>query len=344
MKLCEGLATCLAGKDLSEQAMAEIVQQIMLGAEDDIQIAAFLTAMHMKGECLEELVGAARTMRALSMPIVIDLPNMVDIVGTGGDGAHLFNVSTASAFVAAAAGSNVAKHGGRAVSGVTGSADILKCLGVDLAMPSEKIVECIKETGVGFMFAPVFHASMKEVAGVRKALGFRTIFNILGPMTNPAGVKRLVVGVFSKKLVSLVAKAFSQLGAQNVLVVHSEDGVDEISIAARTHVGELCSDGTIREYILDPEEFGIPRDNLEGLSVANANESFQLICEAFEKQPKGRALKASNIITLNAGAAIYTSGIAYTFAEGVLMAKEMLRSGQALRRLQDYMEFFKKAG
>jgi anthranilate phosphoribosyltransferase len=262
----------------------------------------------------------------------------VDIVGTGGDGANLFNVSSASAFVAAAAGARVAKHGGRSVSSKSGSADLLETAGIALDLSPEQIGSCVDNVGVGFMFAPNHHKAMKYAVGPRKELGMRTLFNILGPMTNPAGVQRLVLGVFSEKLCRPMAEVMGRLGAEHVMVVHSKDGLDEISLATRTHVAEF-KNGEVSEYTITPEELGLESDSLVGLDVTDSAASLALIRDAFGKRSNEAARKAADMIALNAGAAIYVSGVTRSHKEGVRMAEDLIHNGEAAERMRELAQF-----
>jgi len=338
MDIFQALGTLVEGTNLSNEEMIAVMRQVMTGEAGDAQIGALLMALRIKGETIDEIAGAAQVMRELATPVVVSGENLVDIVGTGGDGANLFNVSTAASFVIAAAGGQVAKHGNRSVSSSTGSADVLEEAGIHLDLSPAQISRCIKEIGVGFMFAPAHHSAMKYAIGPRKQLGMRTLFNILGPMTNPAGVKRQLIGVYSRDLCRPMAEVLAQLGSEHVMVVHSADGLDEISIAADTHVAEL-KDGFIREYSLKPEDFGVARQNLEGLSVGSATESLALIENALGKSGDDAAGKAGDMIALNAGAAIYVAGIADSLAEGVLMASDAIGSGLAKAKIQELASF-----
>jgi anthranilate phosphoribosyltransferase len=274
-------------------------------------------------------------MRELATPVRVECEHLVDIVGTGGDGANLFNVSTASAFVVAAAGGHVAKHGNRSVSSTSGSSDVLAAMGVSLDLAPEQIARCIKEVGIGFMFAPAHHSAMKHAVGPRRELGMRTIFNMLGPMTNPAGVKRQLIGVYAREMCRPMAEVLKRLGSEHVMLVHAQDGLDEISLAAPTHVVEL-RDGVISEYQIKAEEFGLEAQSLEGLSVTSAAESLALIHSALGGNGTG---KAAALVALNAGAAIYVSGVAATLADGVQMAEDAIASGAALQKIQELVEF-----
>jgi anthranilate phosphoribosyltransferase len=269
---------------------------------------------------------------------VIQADHLVDTCGTGGDGANLFNVSTASAFVVAACGGKVAKHGNRSVSSSTGSADVLEAAGVYLNLKPEQVARCIEEVGVGFMFAPAHHSAMKYAIGPRKELAMRTIFNMLGPMTNPAGVKRQVIGVFDQALCRPMAEVLQKLGSEHVLIVHATDGLDELSVACPSHVAEL-KQGEIKEYLIKPEDVGLHTQSLVGLSVETAEESLALINEALGKRTTPEAQKAADMIAFNAGAAVYVSGIASSLKEGVQMAEDAIGSGLAKAKIQELASF-----
>ena len=339
MNIQEALATVVDHIDLSTEQMNDVMRQIMTGGATDAQIGGFLVALRMKSESLDEITGAAMVMRELVTPVVIDnRRHLVDIVGTGGDGANLFNVSTASAFVAAAAGCRVAKHGNRSVSSKSGSSDLLEAAGIRLDLTPAEIAQCVDGVGVGFMFAPAHHGAMKYAIGPRKELGMRTLFNILGPMTNPAGVRRLVVGVFSDKLCRPMAEVMGRLGAEHVMVVHGLDGLDEISLAGKTHVAEF-KDGEVSEYTLTPEQVGIDSASLVGLDVTDPDASLALIRDAFGKRRGEHAAKAADMITLNAGAAIYVAGVTRTLEEGVRMAEDLVHNGEAAERMRELAQF-----
>jgi anthranilate phosphoribosyltransferase len=335
MNIQQALADLVERKDLSAADMHEVMHQIMGGEATPAQIGGFLVALRMKGETIEEIAAAVEVMRDLVTPVLVSGDHLVDIVGTGGDGANLFNVSTASAFVVAAAGARVAKHGNRSVSSTSGSSDVLDKMGVPLDLSPDQIARCIDEVGMGFMFAPAHHSAMKHAVGPRGELGMRTIFNILGPMTNPAGVKRQVVGVFSQALCRPMAEVLKRLGSEHVMVVHGLDGLDEISLAGPTHVAEL-REGSIFEYQVQPEEFGLSSQGLDGLSVETTEQSLAMIRVALGEGVEG---KATQIVALNAGAAIYVSGVANSLAEGVQMAEDAIASGLALQKIKELVEF-----
>lgn len=325
-------------RDLSTEEMQAVMQQIMTGQATDSQIGGFLIGLRMKGESIDEITGAAQVMRELATKVEIQGEHLVDTCGTGGDGSNLFNVSTASAFVVAAAGGQVAKHGNRSVSSSTGSADVLEAAGINLNISAEQVARCVDEIGVGFMFAPAHHSAMKHAIGPRKEMGLRTIFNMLGPMTNPAGVKNQVIGVFSQALCRPMAEVLKRLGSEHVLIVHSADGLDEISIANETHIAEL-KNGEITEYTVKPEDFNIKSKSLIGLSVDSAQQSLTLIKAALGKDHSDNASNARDIITLNAGAAIYAANLANSLSEGVDMAADAIGSGLALAKINDLASF-----
>ena len=338
MNIKEAINRAVQNLDLTREEMIEVMEEIMTGQCTQAQIGAFLTAMRMKSESIEEITGATTVMRQLATNVNIKGDNLVDIVGTGGDGAHLFNVSTASSFVCAAAGARVAKHGNRGVSSSSGSADLLEKAGVNLNITPEQVARCVEEIGVGFMFAPAHHSAMKNVVGVRRELGIRTFFNILGPMSNPAGVDNLVIGVFTRELCRPMAEVLRELGNQHVLIVHSVDGLDEISIASETHAVEL-KDGKIDEFSIKPEDFGIDSQSLIGLEVEDSESSLTLIRDALGKRKGQYADKAAAMIALNAGAAIYISGVAETLEHGVAIAQDIIASGQALEKMNNLASF-----
>jgi len=324
--------------DLSTEEMISVMREIMTGGATPAQIGGFLVALRMKSETIDEITGAAIVMRELATPVVIDLPYLVDTCGTGGDGANLFNVSTAGAFVVAAAGGKVAKHGNRSISSSTGSADVLEAAGINLNITPEQVARCVKEIGVGFMFAPAHHSAMKHAIGPRKELALRTIFNMLGPMTNPAQVKRQVIGVFNGELCKPMAEVLKRLGSEHVMVVHARDGLDEISLASETRVAEL-KNGQVTEYYFKPEDFGITSQSLIGLTVTSAAESLIIIQDALGKRKTDSGKKAADIIALNAGAAIYVSGVAPDLAHGIEMARDAVASGLAGEKINELAAF-----
>ena len=338
MDITQALAKVVENQDLSTAEMQAVMQQIMTGQASEAQIGGFLVALRMKGESIDEITGAAQVMRELSTKVDISGDNLVDTCGTGGDGANLFNVSTASSFVVAAAGGQVAKHGNRSVSSSTGSADVLEAAGINLSLTPEQVQRCIEEIGVGFMFAPAHHSAMKHAIGPRKQMAIRTIFNMLGPMTNPATVTKQVIGVFDSALCKPMAEVLKRLGSEHVLVVHASDGLDEITISGDTHVAEL-KDGLVSEYTVNPKDFDLPVCSLDGLGVESAEQSLALIKSALGKEDSDSAVKARTIIALNAGAAIYASDLASSLAEGVELASDAIGSGVALAKLNDLASF-----
>ena len=326
---------------LSQEQMESVMRGIMSGEASDAQIGALLMGLRLKGESIDEMTAAARVMREFATKIdVSDTPYLVDIVGTGGDGQNIFNVSTASAFVIAAAGATIAKHGGRGVSGKSGSSDLLEQAGISLELNMHQTERCIRDIGVGFLFAPNHHKAMKYAAGPRKELGVRTLFNLLGPLTNPAGVKRFVIGVFSDELCRPMAEVLQQLGAEHVMVVNSKDGLDEISLAAPTYVAEL-KNGEISEWMIQPEDVEIESQTLTGLTIESPAESLALIKDALGKKKSDRGYKAAHMIALNAGAGIYVSGLTTSYKQGVALAHDIIYGGQALEKMDVLSEFTK---
>jgi len=339
MNIKEALNRVVNQLDLSTEEMQDVMREIMTGQCTDAQIGAFLMGMRMKSESIDEIVGAVSVMRELASHVHLQtLDHVVDVVGTGGDGANIFNVSTAASFVVAAAGGKVAKHGNRAVSGNSGSADLLEAAGVYLSLTPEQVARCIEGVGVGFMFAQVHHAAMKHAAVPRREMGLRTIFNMLGPLTNPAGVKHQVVGVFSQALCRPLAEVLKRLGSQHILVVHSRDGLDEFSLAAATHVAEL-KDGVISEYEVLPEDLGLQSQSLISLAVESPQASLALIRDALTKRKTDAGQKAADMIALNAGAALYAADLASSLKEGVQLAHDALHTGLAWEKLQELVSF-----
>ncbi|WP_296269049.1 anthranilate phosphoribosyltransferase [Pseudomonas sp. UBA6562] len=325
--------------DLSTAEMSDVMRQIMTGQCNEAQISAFMMGMRMKSESIDEIVGAVTVMRELASKVELKtLDGVVDIVGTGGDGANIFNVSTASAFVLAAAGCTVAKHGNRAVSGKSGSADLLEAAGIYLDLTPVQVARCIDSLGIGFMFAQSHHSAMKYAAGPRRDLGLRTLFNMLGPLTNPAGVKHQVVGVFNQQLCRPLAEVLQRLGSTHVLVVHSKDGLDEFSLAAPTFVAELKR-GEISEYWVEPEDLGIQSQSLHGLAVDTPAASLALIRDALGRRKSESAQKAAEMIALNAGAALYAADHAPSLKTGVEMAHDVLYTGLAWEKMQELGAF-----
>ncbi|MCE8013543.1 anthranilate phosphoribosyltransferase [Billgrantia desiderata] len=334
MQMRDAIAAVMRRENLSFDQTHAVMQQIMTGEASDAQIGGFLVGLAMKGETAEEIGAAAQVMRELMKRVHLQRSeNVVDIVGTGGDGANLFNVSTASSFVAAAAGAQVAKHGNRSVSSSSGSADLFDMAGIHLDLRPEQVARCIEHVGVGFMFAPNHHPAMRFAIGPRREMGVRTLFNILGPLTNPAGAPNQVLGVYSAELVPLMAEVLRQLGSRHVMVVHAEDGLDEISLAAPTQVAEL-KDGEIRRYTIAPEDFGIERQALSPLKVVSAEDSLRLVREALVGEGP-----AADIVSLNAGAALYCAGVADTLKEGVMMAQDAQASKLPLEKMKELADF-----
>lgn len=333
MNIPLALETLLAGRNLAADDMHEIMRTIMTGGATPAQIGGFLLALRSKGETVEEVAAAAEVLREMATKIQVSGPHVIDTCGTGGDGAHTFNISTTAAFVVAAAGGQVAKHGSRSVSSSCGSADVLEAAGVNLNLTPEQVEHCIAETGIGFLFAQRLHGAMKHAAGPRKELGIRTLFNLLGPLSNPANAPNQLLGVFAQPWVEPMARVLQKLGSQHVLVVHAEDGLDEISIASPTFVAEL-KDGEILTYTITPEQFGFERSPLDVLGVASAEESLKIILSVLEGQPG----PAAEIVALNAGAAIYAANLAGSLAAGVENAREILASGAGRGKLEELVK------
>jgi anthranilate phosphoribosyltransferase len=334
MTLQEAIDRVLRKQDLDTGEMESVMHEIMQGKATPAQIGGFLVGLRMKGETVTEIAAAASVMRALADKVEIEGPHLVDVVGTGGDGSHTFNISTAASFVVAAAGARVAKHGNRSASGTSGSADLLELAGARLDLTPHQVGQCIMATGIGFMFAPRHHGAMKYAIAPRKELGVRTIFNLLGPLTNPAGVGNQLVGVYAGELVRTVAEVLQRLGSRHALVVHSEDGLDEISIAAPTRVAELKND-KVSEYTIAPEQFNMARAGLEGLKVTSVEDSLRLVKAVLDNQPG----PARDIVNLNAGAAIYAAGVADTLAAGVIKAQGVISSGAARQKFNAFIDY-----
>ena len=334
MDMQTAIRTVIEGQHLSMEQMTEVMRTIMSGQASPAQVGGFLVGLHMKGETVEEIAAAAQVMRELAIRVEVRSPHLLDTCGTGGDAAGTFNISTASALVAAAAGAKVAKHGNRSVSGRTGSADVLEAAGVKLELSPEQIGACIETVGVGFLFAPLHHSAMKHAIGPRREMGVRTVFNLLGPLTNPASAPNQVMGVFADRWVEPLAHVLRYLGSRHVLVVHSADGLDEISIGAPTHVAEL-KDGEVRSYSLTPEDFGLRRSSLEAIKVGTIGQSLEIIQDVLASQLG----PAADIVALNAGAGIYTAGLATNLQEGVHKARTILAEGAAARVLEQLISF-----
>jgi anthranilate phosphoribosyltransferase len=329
MTLVEALKKIIESQDLTESEMVSVMNQIMEGEASPALLAAFLTALRMKGESVGEIVGAARVMREKAVAIVSGSENIVDTCGTGGDGADTFNISTASAFVVAGAGAIVAKHGNRAVSSRSGSADVLKCLGVEISASTETVEKALQEVGIGFLFAPLMHGAMRHAAPVRKELGIRTLFNILGPLTNPAGARAQVIGVYDKYKLRSIALALSDLGSHRAFVVHGSDGLDEITLTGKTHVCELKA-GKVEEYDFDPRELGFEYCNAEDLKGGSPEENAGLILEILSGSKKG---PCRDIVVLNASAALLAVGRAKSWKEAIELAQKSIESGSASEKL-----------
>ena len=333
MNIQQAIKAVIAKQDLSEEQMHGVMSDIMTGKTTDAQIGAFLVGLSMKGETIEEITASAKVMRSLAIAVEISPTNhLVDTCGTGGDGLGLFNISTASAFVVAAAGGQVAKHGNRSISSKSGSADVLESAGANLAVSPEVIGRCVDEIGVGFMFAPAHHSAMKHAVGPRKELAVRTIFNVLGPLTNPAKAPNQVMGVYDKNLVEPIANVLKSLGSRHVMVVHSKDGLDELSIADDTYVAEL-KNGVVSTYTVNPADVGLSLGNLNDITADGADDSLALIKDAFN----GKQGSAKDIVALNAGAAIYVSGLADNLKAGVEKANQILENGGAQSKLEEYV-------
>lgn len=336
MNLVDALKQLVEGKSLTQADMRSAMSALMTGQGTPAQVAGFLIALRMKGETVQEISGAAEVMRELAAPVPVDdalKDKLIDTCGTGGDGASLFNVSTACAIVVAAAGGRVAKHGNRSVSSSSGSADVLEAAGVSLALSPEAVARCVEQAGVGFMFAPAFHSAMKHAIGPRKEMGVRTIFNLLGPLTNPAGARRQVIGVFDRKWLRPLAEVLRELGAAHVMIVHSSDGLDELSIAATSEVSEL-RDGEIKEYQVTPASFGVQAGSLDSVRSQDAQQSLALIRSAFSGERGG----ARDMIVINSAAALYVAGLASDLATGADLARSQLDNGNAMNKLQQLVQ------
>ena len=334
MKPQEALARIIDHREIFHEEMLSLMRQIMSGEVSAPLIAAIITGLRVKKETIGEIAAAAQVMREFALRVdVPDKKHLVDIVGTGGDGSHSFNISTASTFVAAAAGARVAKHGGRSVSSTSGSADVLETLGAFIGLDPVQVAQCLQDTGIGFMFAPSHHTSMKHAAPVRKELGVRTIFNILGPLTNPAGAPNQLLGVFHPDLVGIQVRVLQRLQSDHVMVVYGMNGMDEISLSGETMVGEL-KNGEVREYTVHPSDFGLPVYDSRALKVANTAESVLCIERALANEDG----PVRDVVLLNAGAALYCAGIAGSVAEGVKHAREVVASGAAAAKLEQFVK------
>ncbi len=334
----EALQRTIDHREIFYDEMLSLMRQIMAGEVSPVMTAAILTGLRVKKETIGEITAAATVMRELSAKVVVPRDsNFLDVVGTGGDGSHTFNISTATIFVAAAAGAKVAKHGGRSVSSKSGSADVLESLGVNLNLNAQQVAECIEETGIGFMFAPNHHSAMKNVAPVRREMGVRTLFNILGPLTNPAGAPNTLLGVFHPDLVGICVRVMQRLGAEHVLVVYGRDSMDEVSLGASTLVGEL-KDGEIREYEIHPEDFGLTMMSSRNLKVVDAEASKAMLLGVLDNTPGA----AREIVALNAGTALYTANVVGSIGEGIVKAREVIASGAARAKLEAFVAATRK--
>ncbi len=329
----EAIARVVEGQHLTMEEMTLTMEEITSGQATPAQIASLITALRLKGETVEEITAAARVMRDKAVPIEVargpDVPVLVDTCGTGGDQTHTFNISTATAFVVAGAGVRVAKHGNRSVSGSCGSADVCEALGINLDLSPQEVARSIDEHGIGFLFAPALHRTMKHAIGPRREIGIRTIFNILGPLANPAGAEVQILGVFRKDLPGVMAEVLGKLGCRRALVVHGEDGMDEITTTGSTHVAEW-QEGRVRQYTVHPEDFGIPVGTMEEIRGGNAEENARFILELFEGKKGGKR----DIVLLNAGAALHAAGSADTIEKGIELARQAIDDGKAMERLR----------
>ncbi len=333
----EAIAKVVAGTSLTEAEAEAVMREIMQGEATDAQIACYITALRMKGETVEEITGSARVMREKAVPVKLDAEYQVDTCGTGGDLAHTFNISTTVAFVVAGAGVTVAKHGNRSVSSKSGSADVLQALGVNIEIPSAKVEDCLREAGIGFMFAPMMHLAMKFAIGPRREIAIRTIFNLLGPLTNPAGVRSQIMGVYSADLTGMLAQALGNLGARHAYVVHGMDGLDEITITDRTKVSEY-RDGKVKDFFIHPSDFGLPVGKAGDLKGGDAGENAEITIGIL----KGQKGPRRDIVLLNAAVGLAASGKAKDFNEGIRLAAESLDSGAALKKLGALKAFTNK--
>lgn len=337
MNIQEGIKQVTSNQDLEQNEMFAITTQILEGSVTDAQIGAFIIALSMKGETVDEVLGAVNAMRQLSAKVTVAIPNLIDTCGTGGTGIGIFNVSTTSAFVASYCGAKVAKHGNRTATRKSGSADLLEQAGVSLSLQPDEIAKCIEEVGIGFMFAPAHHSAMKHVVGPRKEIGQKSIFNVLGPLTNPASARRQLMGVYDKKWMLPIAEVLKQLGSEHLFIVHSQDGLDEISIASPTSVVEM-KQGTISEFQISPEDFGFKTSSLDGLEVSSPKQSLEIAKLAL----RGEHEEASAMVAMTAGAALYISDIADSLDSGVELAKDCIKEGGGIIKLNQLVEFSSK--
>ena len=329
MEMPAAIQAVIDRHDLSREQMRSVMRSIMKGSATPAQVGGFLIGLRMKGETIDEITAAAEVMRELATKVPVSGHHVVDTCGTGGDAASTFNISTTAAFVVAAAGAQVAKHGNRSISSKSGSADVLEAAGINLGLSAQQVSQCVHEIGIGFMFAPQHHSAMKHAIGPRKEMGVRTIFNLLGPLTNPASAPNQVIGVFDKGWVEPLARVLAQLGSHHVMVVHSEDGMDEISIAGPTYVAEL-KDGTVTTYTIEPSQFGMQNATIAGLAVDGAEASLQMVRSVLN----GESGPAADIVALNAGAAIYVAGLRDSLSAGVSLAQQVIQSGEAAAKLE----------
>jgi len=334
MNLQQAIAAVIDKRDLNETEMSEVMRLIMTGEATHAQIGGFLIGLRMKGESVDEITAAAKVMRFLAEKVDVQGPHLVDTCGTGGDGANTFNISTCCAMVAAAAGAKVAKHGNRSISSKSGSADVLEAAGVNLELDVNQVADCINKVGVGFMFAPKHHGAMKHAIGPRREMGVRTIFNVLGPLTNPAAAPNQVIGVFDSAWVKSLAHVLKRLGSEHVMVVHAEDGMDEISISAKTLVAEL-KNGEVKVYSIEPEQFGLQKQDIKDLAVDGAEQSLSVIRSVLNND----AGAARDIVVLNAGAAIYVSGLSASLEDGVEKAQQVIASGAANEKFDQLINY-----
>ena len=337
MNIQEGINTVASNQSLDQKEMSSIMSEILEGNATDAQIGAFLIGLSMKGETIEEVLGAVEVMRRLSAKVDTDLPILVDTCGTGGSGIGIFNVSTASAFVASQCGAKVAKHGNRSATRKSGSADLLEQAGVSLALKPNEVADCIKNIGLGFMFAPSHHSAMRHVVGPRREIAQKSIFNILGPLTNPASATRQVMGVYNKRWMNPIANVLKELGSEHILIVHSQDGLDEISIASPTSITEM-KDGKIFDYEITPEDFGFKTSSLKGLEVNSPQESLELVHSALT----GQREEAGAMISMAAGAALYVSEVSDSLKSGINLAHECVNDGGGIEKLNQLVEYSSK--
>lgn len=330
------LEKLLNHQNLTREEMREAMHFFMSGNASQAQIAGFLCALRCKGETIDEIAAAADVMRELATPIFISGDNLIDTCGTGGDGANTFNISTTCAFVVAAAGGKVAKHGNRSVSSCCGSADVLELAGVDLTLTPEQVAQCVENLGIGFLFAQNYHPAMQHTRAVRKELGVRTLFNLMGILSNPAKVRNQLIGVFDKKWLEPLAQVFKKLGSSHVLIVSAEDGLDEISIACETHVAEL-KNGEVFCYTISPEQFGLTRADLKNIAISNAQESLEMLNAVLNNENSA----AKEIVLLNAGAAIYAADLTDSLEKGIEKAREVIENGAAKQKFQDFIAYTK---